>query len=806
MPMYAAQMTNRKGSRFVHTSILWRLTLWGLLLSSLLMLLWMPWGGGRVASAGAASTPPTLLSARVVDQCVKHDTPAPCIDGSILSFDASIDGRVVVFASDSNRLVAGDGNDAVDIFLWREGEKVQRVSVGANSEEGNHHSDRPALSGNGRYLYFRSQASNFIEGAQPDRVNLYLKELATGRIALVSRALDGKAINGFSQTNHFTWIDTDYSGRYVVFASDADNYTSVIDTNKGEDIFLADLDPDANGDYFDQPAKIHALSVIDDGTATGNLQSIEPSIAQDGSAVVWITRATDLADGLESNGHVADVLFARYAKFPNGQVDPTFDVATRTLITINRMGDDSNSLTPQGARVARIDPWRDQVAFVTADNLPATGDDHAGEDIYLSVGAADNPLTREMIWVSHAYSSSSPLALSVGWDPSMPPAPHSQVAWAAQASVAQSGVRAVDDLLIQRDAPLYPPGWSRVNWLNASTPSDEAVIDALISADGRYAFWTTLEDYGLEVPADSVNLFRRPIAPPQDVTLTVHAVGGEISYQPRGTLINSVMHYSATTHVTLIPHAQVGYRFREWAATDESTGITATVSLYTSRVVTARFDAMTPPQVADVVLTMAEDAEAQEFTLAITDPDPNESYWVYLVDDATHGNVEIEGEFIRYQPEPDFYGTDRFTLQVIDAYGLTLARPAQVSILVTPVNDPPFAASAWGEGANNSAGIPLTVIVQDVDTDDSYTLAIETRPVHGSVEIVSQLHAQSFLYQPSGGFVGVDSFIFRAIDSANASITGTATITIYASNPVTESTAALHLPMLRQATNEASER
>lgn len=774
------------------TLLLWLIPLWALLGLSFR-------NGGASALVGAASLPPTLLSSRVVDQCVDKVGPAPCVDGTIAAFDASVDGRVVAFVSNSNRLVASDGNNAMDIFLWREGEALRRVSVGMAGEEGNHHSDRLTLSGNGHYLYFRSQAGNLVDGTNRGDVNLYVKEIATGRLALISRGLDGNPINGLIVTQHFSQLDSSYNGRYVVFSSSAHNYLDYLhDTNNQQDIFLADVDPDGNGDYFDSAPQIHALSVEGDGITTGNFASFEPSMSQDGSAIVWLTRATNLADGLDSNGSAPDALLARYVRLANGQVDPAFDVATRTLIAINRIESGADTLTPQGARLARIDPWRDQVAFVTADDLPASGDEHAGEDVYLSVGSMGNASAREIVWVSHAYSTTSPLALSLGWDPVLPPAAHSQVAW-----VAQSDARTVDDLLIQRAAPFAPTGWKRMNWVDVDMPSTQSVIDGALSADGRFAFWTTTEDYGVETPTETVNLFRRDIAAPQSVGLTVHAVGGAIGYQPLGTQINDTMHYSATTVVTMTAQAQAGYRFREWVDVDEIAGTMATVNVYAAREVTALFDVMTRPQVADVALTMAEDSIAQEFTLAIIDADPDEQHQVLLVDGAAHGSVTIHDQTIRYLPARDFYGQDRFTLQVVDAYGLQLAQAAQVNVTVTPVNDPPVEASAWGVGFDDDAAIFLTVTVVDVDVDDSYTLAVEAMPAHGSVAIVTRSAAQHFLYYPNGEFTGFDPFTFRAIDSANASITGTATITINGSLPVTHSTTLLHLPMLRHTMPES---
>jgi hypothetical protein len=678
-----------------------------------------------------------------------------------------VDGRTVTFESNNNQLVANDTNGFSDIFLWQDG-SVQRVSLGVNGEQGDHASDYPAISGNGRYLFFRSRASNFISGTVRSNVNLYVKELATGRLALISRDGEGIPVNGANLGDHFTQVDADFSGRYVVFASAFAHFdATVTDNNASSDIFWADLDPDNNGDYFDSAPHIHLLSATAGGLA-GNHASFEPTIAQNGERVAWLTRATDLAPGLASNS-VADVVLAQLGTLPDGSIDPT----ARTLVAINRMGDDAETLTPQGARLARLDPWRDQVAFVTADDIPGTNDHHAGEDVYLSVGDGGDIDSRHMVWMSHAYDSSEPLAVSLGWDPLLPAGDLSQVAWVAHASP-----RMVDDLLLQRNAPIYPTGWVVVNWVEAATPSSAAVTNAILSADGRFALWTTSESYGFDVSGDTVNLFRRQIAPAQSVALTVDAVGGGADYIPAGVSLHGTMLYSPTTFVELTPKADVGYRFHTWVGVDGRAGMTATVIMYAARTITATFDAMTPPIASNLTLTTTEDTPLQGITLTISDPDPDENHTVTLAQLPSHGIANVVNDVTSYQPAQDFSGQDVFALQATDAYGLQLATPAEVTVHVMPVNDPPVAASAQGSGVNDGAAITLLVAVQDPDLDDSYTLAMETAPTAGSVQITSQLQGQSFAYTPIADFEGVDSFIFRITDSGNASITGTAIVTV----------------------------
>ena len=720
----------------------------------------------QYAPIHAASTPPDLLTPRTIQSCTKaNDESDACFDGTVSGIDASIDGQVALFVSDSNRFVPADQNRFADVFLWRDG-SVQRVSIGANGEEGNQLSDRAALSGNGRYVYFRSFADSLVNGTLLGRANLYLKDVTTGELALISRDIEGVPVNGFLTIDHFDHIDVDYSGRYVVFASSFANFVAgVTDNNDTRDVFLADVDPDGNGDYFDSAPRFYLLSALADGITPGNGRSFEPSIAQDGRGVVWLTRATDLASGLASNGVVADVVLARFGTLPDGTVDP----GTRTLVAINRMGDGSETLTPTGARLARIDPWRDQVAFVTADTIPGSGDDHSGQDVYLSVGNGEMGGDRHLVWMSHAYNSSEPNALSVAWDPKLPPGALSQVAW-----VAQDAPRSIDDLLLQRDAPFYPTGWSTVNWAEAATPSNEPVGDGVLSADGRFALWTTTESYGLDVPADSLNLYRRAIAPAQSVALTVEGVGGGANYAPIGVPLQGTMFYSPTTVVTLTPQADVGYRFQAWQGVDSREGMTATVIVYAARTVTASFEAMTPPVAGNLSLSTAEETTLQGIALTITDPDPDEQHTVTLAQSASHGSVTLLNNAATYQPATNFSGQDEFLLQVTDAYGLQLAAPARVTVNVTPVGDAPTAADLALTVAEDTRLPNITLVINDPDANELHTLSVIEPPTHGTAILLNNVAS----YQPSPNFNGQDMFTLQVTDRDGLQLAAPARVTV----------------------------
>ena len=104
------------------------------------------------------------------------------VQGNGFSDSASItaEGRYVAFRSDATNLVANDSNGQVDIFVHdRQTGRTMRVSVGSAGEEANLGSDNPSISADGRFIAFRSNADNLIPG---DPVNTPLAAVSVGLV------------------------------------------------------------------------------------------------------------------------------------------------------------------------------------------------------------------------------------------------------------------------------------------------------------------------------------------------------------------------------------------------------------------------------------------------------------------------------------------------------------------------------------------------------------------------------------------------------------------------------------------------
>jgi Tol biopolymer transport system component len=101
---------------------------------------------------------------------------------------------------------------------------------------------RPAISGNGRYVAFASTAANLVSNDRNALSDVFLADLQTGSIEIVSRSRKGGSANGAS-TNAAVSSD----GRFVVFQSDASDMVcasgcpkSLEDINLLWDVFLLD--------------------------------------------------------------------------------------------------------------------------------------------------------------------------------------------------------------------------------------------------------------------------------------------------------------------------------------------------------------------------------------------------------------------------------------------------------------------------------------------------------------------------------------------------------------------------------------
>ena len=107
--------------------------------------------------------------------------------------DMTPDGRFVVFASSASNLVAGDTNGVGDVFVRdRRTGVTERVSVGPKGVEGNGDSNflgiatAPAISDDGRYVAFKSDASNLVKGDRNHLTDVFVRDRAAATTERIS--------------------------------------------------------------------------------------------------------------------------------------------------------------------------------------------------------------------------------------------------------------------------------------------------------------------------------------------------------------------------------------------------------------------------------------------------------------------------------------------------------------------------------------------------------------------------------------------------------------------------------------------
>jgi len=149
----------------------------------------------------------------------------------------SADGRYVAFISPATNIVSNDTNGIAgrDVFVHdlQTGETT-RVSISSTGIEGNSWSNSPKISGDGRYVVFHSDSSNLVTNDTNGTADVFIHDRQTGETKITSVSSSGAQGNLGS---YYPAISSD--GHYVAFQSEASNLVDD-DTNGMEDIFIHD--------------------------------------------------------------------------------------------------------------------------------------------------------------------------------------------------------------------------------------------------------------------------------------------------------------------------------------------------------------------------------------------------------------------------------------------------------------------------------------------------------------------------------------------------------------------------------------
>jgi Tol biopolymer transport system component len=194
----------------------------------------------------------------------------------------SADGRYVAFVSRASDLGPSDDNGFEDVYVrdLQTGTTV-RASVGATGGDSDGQSNDPVISGDGRRVAFRSEASNLVTDDGNELEDVFVRDLQSGTTVRASLDTAGGDPNGASSLS----VTMSADGRYVAFASEASDLVPG-DGNGLYDVFVRDL----------QAATTTRVSV---DTAGGDPDDASEgaAISADARYVAFASRASDLVPG-----------------------------------------------------------------------------------------------------------------------------------------------------------------------------------------------------------------------------------------------------------------------------------------------------------------------------------------------------------------------------------------------------------------------------------------------------------------------------------------------------------------------------
>ncbi|MEQ8764227.1 MAG: hypothetical protein RL885_09890 [Planctomycetota bacterium] len=236
---------------------------------------------------------------------------------------------------------------------------VYRASQSSDGDPGISYSQLPSISGDGRYVAFRSLAWNLVPGDTNDNWDIFVHDRVTRETVLVSKSSTGEQANGES-SNPVMSAD----GRFVAFDSWATNLIAN-DWNFVRDIFLHDRDPDQNG-IFDEPGTTTVRITRSGGFTETNKDSWEPCLSADGRYVGFLSIANNIVLG-DTEGQV-DAFW----------VDTALDEVKRLSVAADGTGGNSR------VNGIAISDDGQVVAFSTPSNNLVPGDNNAFQDVFVS--------------------------------------------------------------------------------------------------------------------------------------------------------------------------------------------------------------------------------------------------------------------------------------------------------------------------------------------------------------------------------------------------------------------------------------
>lgn len=200
-------------------------------------------------------------------------------NGSSYAPVISSNGKFVVFHSHASNLVPNDTNGHVDVFRYEVfNDRLTRLSLGTNGEEGNGGSFYPVVSEDGSKVAFESHATNLDPSVSTSGKQIFLwtesndSSLVTGTIAAITNG-NGDSFDASTSDDGKRLVFTTYATNLVVGEPDVNGHSDAVFHENGTFLFAGRTE---------------------DGILPTNGETREPEISKDGNVITFVSSARNM--------------------------------------------------------------------------------------------------------------------------------------------------------------------------------------------------------------------------------------------------------------------------------------------------------------------------------------------------------------------------------------------------------------------------------------------------------------------------------------------------------------------------------